>query len=264
MERTLNCLLEGSLPPEIAGLDPALQRRRGPAAGGPALTPRLASYRRGPSGTGKTTLLRLITRQLIPDAGTIKVDGVDIATLNQRELYKLRRRFGMLFQNGALLTDISVFENVAFPLREHTRLPNRLIRHVVLTKLHAVGLRGAADLMPAQLSGGMARRVALARAMVMDPDIQVFSFVLTYGWAVLGAAFGPQVLLALFWKRASRAGAIAGIATGFVVAVFWNEVYTSEVADRVGMELYNLPVAFMLALVVNIFVSLASWRDESG
>ncbi len=87
----------------------------------------------GPSGTGKTTLLGLITRQLVPDRGRILVDGIDIATLNQKELYDLRRRFGMLFQNGALLTDISVFENVAFPLREHTRLPNRLIRHVVLT-----------------------------------------------------------------------------------------------------------------------------------
>lgn len=128
----------------------------------------------GPSGTGKTTLLRLITRQLVPDNGTIIVDGVDISTLNQKELYRLRRRFGMLFQNGALLTDFSVFENVAFPLREHTRLPNRLIRHIVLTKLHAVGLRGAADMMPAQLSGGMARRVALARAMVMDPDILIY------------------------------------------------------------------------------------------
>ncbi len=128
----------------------------------------------GPSGTGKTTLLRLITRQLIPDRGTILVDGIDIANLNQKDLYRLRRRFGMLFQNGALLTDLSVFENVAFPLREHTTLANRLIRHVVLTKLHAVGLRGAADMMPAQLSGGMARRVALARAMVMDPDILIY------------------------------------------------------------------------------------------
>lgn len=128
----------------------------------------------GPSGTGKTTLLRLITRQLVPDSGRILVDGVDIATLSQRELYTLRQRFGMLFQNGALLTDLSVFENVAFPLREHTKLTNRLIRHVVLTKLHAVGLRGAADLMPAELSGGMARRVALARAMVMDPDILIY------------------------------------------------------------------------------------------
>ena len=125
----------------------------------------------GPSGTGKTTLLRLITRQLVPDSGSIHIDGVDIATLNQAELYTLRQRFGMLFQNGALLTDMTVFENVAFPLREHTKLSNRLIRHVVLTKLHAVGLRGAADLLPGELSGGMARRVALARAMVMDPDV---------------------------------------------------------------------------------------------
>ncbi|MEE4163842.1 MAG: ABC transporter ATP-binding protein [Woeseiaceae bacterium] len=128
----------------------------------------------GPSGTGKTTLLRLITRQLLPDSGVILVGGVDISTLSQTELYRLRQRFGMLFQNGALLTDMSVFENVAFPLREHTRLSNRLIRHIVLTKLHAVGLRGAADMMPGELSGGMARRVALARAMVMDPDIIIY------------------------------------------------------------------------------------------
>lgn len=128
----------------------------------------------GPSGTGKTTLLRLITRQLIPEQGTILIDGIDISTLNQAQLYQLRQRFGMLFQNGALLTDLSVFENVAFPLREHTKLSNRLIRHIVLTKLHAVGLRGAADMMPAQLSGGMARRVALARAMVMDPEILIY------------------------------------------------------------------------------------------
>ena len=128
----------------------------------------------GPSGAGKTTLLRLITRQLDPDRGQILIDGVDIANLNQSDLYKLRRRFGMLFQNGALLTDMSVFENVAFPLREHTRLGDRLIRLVVLTKLHSVGLRGAAELMPSELSGGMARRVALARAMVMDPDILIY------------------------------------------------------------------------------------------
>ncbi len=128
----------------------------------------------GPSGTGKTTLLRLVTRQLIPEQGAIYVDGTDVSTLTQSELYQLRQRFGMLFQNGALLTDLSVFENVAFPLREHTKLSNRLIRHIVLTKLHAVGLRGAADLTPAELSGGMARRVALARAMVMDPDILIY------------------------------------------------------------------------------------------
>lgn len=128
----------------------------------------------GPSGTGKTTLLRLITRQLLPDSGVILVDGIDIGTLSQAELYQLRQRFGMLFQNGALLTDLTVFENVAFPLREHTKLSNRLIRHIVLTKLHAVGLRGAADMLPGELSGGMARRVALARAMVMDPDIIIY------------------------------------------------------------------------------------------
>ena len=128
----------------------------------------------GPSGTGKTTLLRLITRQLIPEQGAIYVEGVDIATLSQAELYLMRRRFGMLFQNGALLTDLNVFENVAFPLREHTKLSTRLISHIVLTKLHAVGLRGAADMMPAELSGGMARRVALARAMVTDPDILIY------------------------------------------------------------------------------------------
>jgi phospholipid/cholesterol/gamma-HCH transport system ATP-binding protein len=128
----------------------------------------------GPSGTGKTTLLQLITRQLSPSSGQIIVDGIDIGDLSQAELYRLRRRFGVLFQNGALLTDMSVFDNVAFPIREHTRLPERLIRHVVLTKLHAVGLRGAAELMPAQLSGGMARRVALARAIAMDPDILIY------------------------------------------------------------------------------------------
>jgi phospholipid/cholesterol/gamma-HCH transport system ATP-binding protein len=128
----------------------------------------------GPSGTGKTTLLQLITRQLTPDRGQVLVDGVDIATLNQKQLFRLRQRFGVLFQNGALLTDMSVFDNVAFPIREHTKLPERLVRHVVLTKLHAVGLRGAAYLMPSQLSGGMARRVALARAIAMDPDILLY------------------------------------------------------------------------------------------
>jgi phospholipid/cholesterol/gamma-HCH transport system ATP-binding protein len=123
----------------------------------------------GPSGTGKTTLLKLITGQVLADRGQVLVDGLDVARLKRSEIYALRRRMGMLFQNGALLTDLDVFENVAFPLREHTRLPERLIRTIVLTKLHAVGLRGAASLYPQQLSGGMARRVALARAIVMDP-----------------------------------------------------------------------------------------------
>ncbi len=128
----------------------------------------------GPSGTGKTTLLRLITGQATADSGSIDVAGVAVTRSSRSQLYAMRQRMGMLFQNGALLTDISVFENVAFPLREHTRLPERLIRHLVLTKLQSVGLRGAAGLMPAELSGGMARRVALARAIVMDPQILLY------------------------------------------------------------------------------------------
>jgi phospholipid/cholesterol/gamma-HCH transport system ATP-binding protein len=128
----------------------------------------------GPSGTGKTTLLRLITGQLVPQSGSLVVGGEDMRRLGRQALYELRKRMGMLFQNGALLTDLSVFENVAFPLREHTDLPERLIRQIVLTKLQAVGLRGAAELMPAELSGGMTRRVALARAVVMDPEILIY------------------------------------------------------------------------------------------
>jgi phospholipid/cholesterol/gamma-HCH transport system ATP-binding protein len=123
----------------------------------------------GPSGTGKTTLLKLIGGQLRPQAGTIHVDGQDVHRLGTSDLYRLRMRMGMLFQSGALLTDISVFDNVAYPLREHARLPESMIRKLVLLKLEAVGLRGARDLMPAELSGGMARRVALARAMALDP-----------------------------------------------------------------------------------------------
>lgn len=125
----------------------------------------------GPSGTGKTTLLRLMTGQDLPDRGSILFDGDDVTKMSRRQLYNMRRRVGMLFQNGALLTDLSVYENVAFPLREHTKLPERLIRHIVLTKLHAVGLRGTWRMMPSELSGGMARRVALARAIVMDPEV---------------------------------------------------------------------------------------------
>jgi phospholipid/cholesterol/gamma-HCH transport system ATP-binding protein len=128
----------------------------------------------GPSGTGKTTLLRLITGQLVADSGSVMVAGEDVGKLRGEALYSLRRRMGMLFQNGALLTDLSVFENVAFPLREHTNLSERLIRQLVLTKLQAVGLRGAAGLMPSELSGGMGRRVALARAIVMDPEILIY------------------------------------------------------------------------------------------
>jgi phospholipid/cholesterol/gamma-HCH transport system ATP-binding protein len=128
----------------------------------------------GPSGTGKTTLLRHMTGQLRPDAGSVRVDGEDVTTLSRRALFALRERIGYLFQNSALLTDFSVFENVAFPLRQHTRLPQELIRNIVLTKLQAVGLRGAAQLMPSELSGGMARRVALARAIVFDPMLILY------------------------------------------------------------------------------------------
>jgi phospholipid/cholesterol/gamma-HCH transport system ATP-binding protein len=128
----------------------------------------------GPSGTGKTTLLRLIGGQLRPDAGRIVVDGQEVARLGRSALFTLRERMGVLFQSGALLTDIDVFENVAFPLREHTSLPETMIRDLVLMKLEAVGLRGARDLMPAELSGGMARRVALARAIALDPMMVLY------------------------------------------------------------------------------------------
>jgi phospholipid/cholesterol/gamma-HCH transport system ATP-binding protein len=123
----------------------------------------------GPSGTGKTTLLQLIGGQLKPDSGEILIEGQDVHRLSQKALYELRKRMGMLFQSGALLTDLTVFENVAFPYREHTRLPELMIRDLVLMKLESVGLRAARDLMPSELSGGMARRVALARAMALDP-----------------------------------------------------------------------------------------------
>ncbi len=128
----------------------------------------------GPSGTGKTTLLKLITAQIQADRGQVVVFGKELGDLSRPEIYAIRKRMGMLFQNGALLTDMTVFENVAFPVREHTDLPESLIRLLVLTKLEAVGLRGAAQLMPSELSGGMARRVALARAIVMDPEILIY------------------------------------------------------------------------------------------
>jgi phospholipid/cholesterol/gamma-HCH transport system ATP-binding protein len=128
----------------------------------------------GPSGTGKTTLLRLIGGQLVPLAGKVKVDGHQINRLSRKALYQLRKRMGMLFQTGGLFTHINVFENVAFPLREHTRLSESMIRTLVLMKLQMVGLRGAAHLMPSELSGGMARRVALARAIALDPELIMY------------------------------------------------------------------------------------------
>lgn len=128
----------------------------------------------GPSGIGKTTLLKLIGGQLHPEAGEILFDGADLCKMSNSELYKVRQRMGMLFQSGALFTDISTFDNVAFPIREHTKLPEELIRKVVLMKLEAVGLRGAAYLMPSELSGGMARRAALARTIALDPELIMY------------------------------------------------------------------------------------------
>ncbi|WP_299879371.1 ABC transporter ATP-binding protein [uncultured Cocleimonas sp.] len=128
----------------------------------------------GPSGTGKTTLLRLIGGQLRPSSGSVQVAGEEIPKLNREKLYKARRRMGMLFQSGALLTDLSVFENIAFPIREHYDFTESMIRDIVLMKLELVGLRGARDLMPSELSGGMKRRVALARAIVLDPLLMMY------------------------------------------------------------------------------------------
>jgi phospholipid/cholesterol/gamma-HCH transport system ATP-binding protein len=145
----------------LAGLDLAVRRGRITAI-------------MGPSGAGKTTLLRLITAQVAPTRGQVSVFGTDLATLGRAQVFTMRKRIGMLFQHGALLTDLNAFENVAFPLREHTDLTEPLIRALVLSKLNAVGLRGAAALMPSELSGGMARRVALARAIAMDPELLIY------------------------------------------------------------------------------------------
>jgi phospholipid/cholesterol/gamma-HCH transport system ATP-binding protein len=128
----------------------------------------------GASGGGKTTVLRLIGGQVKAQQGELRFDGQEVGALDQAGLYAARRRMGMLFQFGALFTDLSVFDNVAFPLREHTRLPESLIRDIVLMKLNAVGLRGARDLMPSEVSGGMARRVALARAIALDPELIMY------------------------------------------------------------------------------------------
>lgn len=128
----------------------------------------------GPSGIGKTTLLRLIGGQLRPDSGEIRVNGHNIPSLSRSELYKVRETMSMLFQSGALFTEMTVFDNVAFPIREHTKLPEDIIRTMVLMKLEAVGLRGAHDLMPNELSGGMARRAALARSIALDPELIMY------------------------------------------------------------------------------------------
>ena len=128
----------------------------------------------GATASGKSTLLSLIGGQLVPDRGSVKIDGKVVHELSTAELYRLRRRIGMMFQAGGLFSDLSVFENIAFPLRENTSLPDAIIRRIVLMKLQAVGLRGARDLMPAEVSGGMARRIALARAIAMDPMLAMY------------------------------------------------------------------------------------------
>lgn len=128
----------------------------------------------GPSGTGKTTLLKLIGAQLEPEQGRVLVDGQDMHQLSRPELYEKRQKMGLLFQSGALFTNLNVFDNVAFPLRVHTKLSEEMIRDLVLLRLQSVGLRGARDLMPSELSGGMARRVALARALMLDPQLMMY------------------------------------------------------------------------------------------
>ncbi|MBA2656374.1 MAG: ATP-binding cassette domain-containing protein [Tatlockia sp.] len=128
----------------------------------------------GPSGSGKTTLLRLIGAQLEPKSGKILVNGANVHELSRKALYVARRKMGLLFQSSALFTHLSVFDNVAFPLREHTKLNDEMLRDIVLMKLEAVGLRGAAQLMPEELSGGMARRVALARTIALDPELMMY------------------------------------------------------------------------------------------
>lgn len=128
----------------------------------------------GPSGAGKTTVMRLVTGQLKPDSGSVWIGETRVDTLKPRELNRMRKNIGVLLQNGALFTDLTAFDNVALPLREHSGLPEELIRRIVLLKLQTVGLRGAADLYPRELSGGMNRRIAMARAMALDPDLMLY------------------------------------------------------------------------------------------
>ena len=175
----------------------------------------------GPSGTGKTTLLRLIGGQLTPDAGTVEVDGENVHQLSVKRLYELRKRMGMLFQSGGLFTDISVFENVAFALREHTTLPEPVIRALVLMKLQAVGLRGARELMPSELSGGMARRVALARAIVLDP------MVIMYDEPFAGQ---DPISMGVLVKLIRRLNDALGLTS---IVVSHDVVETSAIADRI-------------------------------
>lgn len=185
----------------------------------------------GPSGTGKTTLLRLIGGQLKPESGDVSVDGLSVQSLKRSALFDLRKRMGMLFQSGALFAELSVFENVAFPLRVHTDLDEDLVRLVVLMKLEAVGLRGALDLMPSELSGGMQRRVALARAIALDPEM------IMYDEPFVGQdPIGLGVLLSLV-KQLNKALGL----TSLVVSHDLQE--TLSIADHVIM-IANKRVAF--------------------
>jgi phospholipid/cholesterol/gamma-HCH transport system ATP-binding protein len=185
----------------------------------------------GPSGAGKTTLLRLIGGQLKPEAGDVLVDGLSVQSLKRSALFDLRKRIGMLFQSGALFAELSVFENVAFPLRVHTDLDEHLIRLVVLMKLEAVGLRGAVDLIPSELSGGMQRRVALARAIALDPEM------IMYDEPFVGQdPIGLGVLLSLVKKLNQALGL-----TSLVVSHDLQE--TLSIADHVIM-IANNRVAF--------------------
>ena len=185
----------------------------------------------GPSGTGKTTLLRLIAGQLRPDSGDVRIDGVSVQSLNRSALFDLRKRMGMLFQSGALFTELNTYENVAFPLRVHTELDEDLIQIVVLMKLEAVGLRGAVDLMPSELSGGMQRRVALARAIALDPEM------IMYDEPFVGQdPIGLGVLLSLIKQLNKTLGL-----TSLVVSHDLHE--TLSIADHVIM-IANNRVAF--------------------
>lgn len=175
----------------------------------------------GPSGVGKTTLLGLISGQLRPRAGRVLVDGVDLQTLSRHAIFDLRRRMGVLFQQGGLFTDLNVFDNVAFPLREHTDLPHAMVRDLVLMMLEAVGLRGAAHLQVDQLSGGMARRVALARAIILGPELLLYDEPFTGQDPI-----SKGVLLKLI-KRLNEALGLTS------VVVSHNVKETAEIADYI-------------------------------
>ena len=208
----------------------------------------------GPSGCGKTTLLRLIGGQLKADGGEVRVRGQDVGRMSRVELLELRKDIGMLFQSSALFTDMSVFENVAFPLREHTRLDEECIRDLVLLKLNAVGLRGARDLMPAELSGGMARRVALARAIALDPCLLMYDEPFTgqdpiaMGVVVtliekLNRALGATSLLVShdIHETTGIADQIYILASGKVIAAGHADALTEHASERVRQFVNGSP-----------------------